>query len=173
MSLVPAIFVPVRGHQPDLFTDIEGFSLAVDPREIDAREEVSPRHQQVLAWADDPRVSATERTKILSELPNLDDPLNGERAIRRARDTYSKAVLSESDAVERRATLLVNRVLDPILKCGTTYKGLDVADVAEAIKADPSSVEDFLAAAKVAYDVLETVDIIAELVSGRRTAFAS
>ncbi|QNE37920.1 hypothetical protein [Leifsonia shinshuensis] len=163
----------MRGRQPDLFTDIEGFNLVADPREIDDSEEISPRHRQVHAWADDPRVSATERRKILSEIPNLDDPSNGERGMRRARDIYSKAVLSESDTVERRTTLLVNRVLDPLLKCGSTYKGLDVADVAAAIKADPTSVEDFLAAAKVAYDVLETVDTIAELVSGRRTAFAS
>lgn len=93
--------------------------------------------------------------------------------MRRARDVYSKAVVPEPAALDRRATLLVNRVLDPILKCGSTYKGVDVHDVAAAIKADPTSVEDFRAAVAVAYDVLAKVDMISELVSGRPTALAS
>lgn len=125
------------------------------------------------AWADDPRVSATERKKILSELPNVNDPQNGERGIRKARDIFARAVLSDSDVSERNATLLVTRALDPLLKAGSTYNGLDIHAVADAIKADPAGVDDFLAAVTVAYAVLEKVDMISELVSGRTSALAS
>ena len=124
-------------------------------------------------WANDGRVGATERKKILSYGARRDDPQNGEANLRKARDIYAQAVLTEAEVADRKATLLVNRVLDPILKCGHTYGSLDVAAAAAAIRADPTSNDDFLAAAKVAYDVLEKVDMISELVSGRPTALVS
>lgn len=124
-------------------------------------------------WATDGRVGSAERKKILSYGALGDDPQNGEANLRKARDVYAHAVLTDAEVADRKATLLVNRVLDPILKCGTTYSGLDVDAAAAAIKADPTSVDDFLAAAKVAYDVLEKVDMITELVRVNRSAYAS
>jgi hypothetical protein len=93
--------------------------------------------------------------------------------MRKARDIFSRAVLPEAEVRDRNATLLVNRALDPLLKCGSTYNGLDIHAVAAAIKADPAGIEDFQAAVAIAYDVLEKVDMITELVTGRRVPLAS
>lgn len=135
--------------------------------------ETHEQPQLIQMWATDDRLGATERKKILSYDTDGCEPQNGAANLRKARDVYARAVLSEAEVTDRKATLLVNRVLDPILKCGTTYRGVDVQDVAAAIKADPTSVEDFRAAVAIAYDVLAKVDMISELVSGRPTALAS
>lgn len=129
--------------------------------------------QLIERWATDGRVGAAERKKILTYGALGNDPQNGEANLRKARDVYAHAVLTDAEVADRKATLLVNRVLDPILKCGTTYGSLDVDAAAAAIKADPTSVEDFRAAVEVAYDVLAKVDMISELVIGRPTALAS
>jgi len=135
-----------------------------DPRENDVREEISPRLQQVHAWADDPRVSATERKKILSYGANSSDPQNGDGSIRKARDVFARAVLTPEQRADREATLVVNRLIESITRCRKSIGGLDALEVASAIVADPANQADFEAVISMAYDVLDKIDEITMVV---------